>query len=129
MSPAEFRCLSEFLGLTPEWVAARLAVGIDELSRWATGDEPGRDYVANEIASIATMTAKLVHERAAAYRWGGTIVTYRSDEEFRAADPFGLTYPASWHRAVAARVAHRSVDIHITYPAEARSSRTEGGEL
>lgn len=117
MSSAEFRCLYEFLGLTPEWVAAHLNVSSDEVARWATGNQPVPDYAANEITSLATMTAKLVHELAAARQWGGRIVAYRNDTEFRAADPFGLTYPASWHRAVAARVADRCVDVHIDYPA------------
>lgn len=128
MSPAEFRCLYEFLGLSPEWVAAHLNASTDEVARWATGDESVPAFAANELTSLATMTAKLVHELATAHRWGGTIETYRNDAEFRAADPFGLTYPASWHRAVAARVADRSADIKITYPAATRPSQAKEGE-
>lgn len=117
MSLAEFSCLCEFLGLSPEWLAARLNVGIDEVTRWTVAGQPVPDSAANEITSLATMTAKLVHQLATTHQWGGRIVTYRNDTEFREADPFGLTYPASWHRALAARVADRCVDVQIDYPA------------
>jgi len=41
-------------------------------------------------------------------------MTYRGDVEFGAPGPFGLTYPASWHRAVAVRVADRTVNIQFS---------------
>ncbi len=125
MSPAEFRCLYELLGLTPEWVAAHLDVSGDQVMRWAAGDEPVPNNAADELSSLATMTAKLVHELAIAHQWGGSILTYRDDTEFQAVDPFGLTYPASWHRAVAARVADRCVGVEINYPAKRPAPQTE----
>ncbi len=115
MNAAEFRCLYEYLGLTREWVADTLHVTIDTITRWEDGTEPIPASAAVDLGGIATMTNKLVHELATQLRWGGTITTYRTDAEFRAADPFGLTYPASWHRAVAARVTDRAVDVRIDY--------------
>jgi len=118
MNAAEFRCLYEYLGLTREWVAANLTVTLDTITRWEDGTEPIPASAAVDLGGLSTMTSKLVHELATRLRWGGTITTYQTDAEFRIADPYGLTYPAPWHRAVAARVADRAVDVNIQFSGE-----------
>lgn len=42
------------------------------------------------------------------------VVTYATDEQFHAAHP-EITYPASWHRAVVARIAQEVPGLVITY--------------
>jgi hypothetical protein len=115
ITAAEFRCLYEYLGLPGSWVADHLNVTVDDVRRWGSGHSLVPDVVGVELKSIAKMTADLVDQLARQRQWGGGLTTYRTDEEFRIADPFGLNYPASWHRAVAARVADRAVDVRIEY--------------
>jgi DNA-binding XRE family transcriptional regulator len=115
MKPAEFRCLYEYLGLTPSWLAQFLNVEEDTVVRWEDGLEPIPESAAVDLIGVARTTSELAQKLATDLRWGGTVITYRSDAEFRAADPYGLNYPASWHRAVAARVADRAFDVTIDY--------------
>jgi hypothetical protein len=115
MNPAEFRCLYEYLGLTPNWLAHFLNVEVDTVLRWEDGLEPIPESAAVDLKGVARITSELAHELATDLRWGGTVITYRSDIDFRAADPYGLNYPASWHRAVASRVADRAFDVTIKY--------------
>ena len=115
LTAAEFRCLHDFLGLPVSWIAQYLNVSGDDVLGWGMGHSPVPTTAAVEIQSIAKMTADLVDQLARERQWGGSLTTYRTDEAFRIADPFGLNYPASWHRAVAARVADRSVDVRIEY--------------
>lgn len=42
-------------------------------------------------------------------------MTYRSDDEYHAAHP-DIDFPAAWHRAVVARIAHELPGLSIVYP-------------
>lgn len=115
MTPAEFRCLYEYLGVTRPWVAQSLNVDEAEILRWEASADPVPASAAIDLNGLARVASELVHKLATDLQWGGTITTYRTDAQFRAADPFGLNYPASWHRAIAARVADRTIDVKIRY--------------
>ena len=124
MSGAEFRCLREFLALSPEWLSEHFDVQERTIHRWSTsdGDVPGE--VAERMRLIARDTSAYVSTLA---RTGGTVLTYRNDDQFqRSADisslptnhrQFAAIFPASWHRAVAARVLHEQGGVAIDYAA------------
>ena len=117
MSPAEFRVVREFLGLTGDWLAARLGVSSRTVRHWEQGRYPIPDGVRLEVEAL--------EERAGRYigmligqlddMADPTLVTYRDEHEYRLADPVS-PYPASWHRAVAARVALEVRGLSIVYP-------------
>jgi hypothetical protein len=95
MTPAEFRCLYEYLGVTRSWIANFLNVDVADVVRWEESVDPVPAPAASDLGGLARVTSELVHQLAADLQWGGTITTYRTDAQFRAADPFGLNYPAS----------------------------------
>lgn len=125
MSSAEFRCLREFLGLSPEWLAEHLDVQERTVHRWSTSDTHVPEGVAERMRLIARDTAAYVSTLA---RTGGTVFTYRNDAQFlRSADISTLPtdhrhhasiFPASWHRAVAARVLDAQSGVTIDYAAQ-----------
>lgn len=122
MSSAEFRCLREFLGLSPEWLADHLDVQERTIHRWSTSDTHVPEAVAERIRLIARDTDAYVSTLA---RTSRTVLTYRNDAQFlRSADVSALptdhrhyaaVFPASWHRAVAARVLHTHSGVTIDY--------------
>lgn len=121
VTPAELRCLREFLGLTPAWLADRLGIRERRLQRMEAGTESIPDGVAVELEDLANATAEYVEQLIEELDGQGaveTLVTYRTDATFKAAEGLGLTYPASWHRAVAARVAERLDNVVLEYSAE-----------
>ena len=115
LTPAEFRCFYEYLGLTRPWIAQYLNVDEADVRGWEDGTDPIPVSAATELKGLARVADELVHKLATDLQAGGVMTTYRTDAQFRAADPFGLTYPASWHRAVAARVADRTPTTTIDY--------------
>lgn len=120
MSPAEFRVLREWLGLSGPWLARHLGVADRTVRRWESGDWPVPDGVRvalEQIEADAADTVATAVEQLMDLPDPG-IVTYATDEAFHAAHP-EITYPASWHRAVVARIAHEVPALAIAYPDEA----------
>ncbi len=120
MSPAEFRVVREFLGLTGDWLAAHLGVSGRTVRHWEQGKYPIPDGVRLEMERLEAVTGEFV---------SGVIgklmdlpepgvVTYRTDEEYHAAHP-EVPFPASWHRAVIARVAQEVPGLAIAYASNA----------
>lgn len=116
MSPAEFRVVREFLGFSVEAMAAYLDVSDRTVRYWESGKYAIPDGVRLAVEDLEERTGVFV---------GGvvdqlmdlpepTVLTYRSDREYRAAHPeAGL--PAAWHRAVIARVALEVHGLRIEY--------------
>ncbi len=106
MTPAEFRVIREYLGLTGDWLAAHLGVSGRTVRHWEAGKYPIPDGVRLAIERFEWETASLVGLLVEGLNRTGdrVIVTYRSDEEYQSVEsrPARL---ASWHRAVVARVA------------------------
>lgn len=112
MSSAEFKCLREYLGLTPEWCASYFKVKERAIHRWSGDDLAVPQKVAEQMRRIAEDTDQYVGELAR--NGDGRVLTYRTDEHFLASRSdtalpkrhrqFASTFPAAWHRAVAARV-------------------------
>lgn len=119
MTPAEFRVVREFLGLTGDWIAAHLGVSARTVRHWEQGKYPIPDGVRMAIETLERRTFEFID--AVIDKLGNvpgqTVVTYRTDEEYRAAAP-DVPYPASWHRAAVARIAQEVPALSIVYPPE-----------
>jgi hypothetical protein len=116
MTDAEFRVIREFLGLTGDWLAAHLGVSGRTVRHWEQGKYPVPDGVRIAIERLEADTGEFI---------GGVIqklmdvpdpavVVYRTDEEYHAAHP-EVPFPASWHRAVVARIAQEVPALAMAY--------------
>lgn len=118
MTPAEMRVIREHLGLTGEWLAARLGVQGRSWRRWEAGTAPIPDGVRIALEQLEDATARAVAQGVAQLLdapGDPAVYTYRTDEEFHDAHP-EAEYPASWHRALVARIAEQVPGLAITYP-------------
>lgn len=116
MTSAEFKVVREFLGLTGDWLAAHLDVSPRTVRHWEQGKYPIPDGVRLAIEGLEARTAVFVSgviEKLMDIPDPG-VVTYRTDEEYHAAHP-EIGFPASWHRAVCARVAQEVPALAIAY--------------
>ncbi len=116
MTPAELRVIREYLGLAGEWLARELGVQERTWRRWEAGTSPIPDGVRLHIEDIEERTAQFVHEVVQQLMDlpDPAVVTYRSDAEYRQAQP-ELRWPATWHRALIARVAQEVPGLVVTY--------------
>jgi transcriptional regulator with XRE-family HTH domain len=87
MSPAELLVIREFLGLSRDALAALLDVPSDSVARWESGYTPVPDGARLAVERIEAATATTVSARinAAMDAPDPALVTYRTDEEYRAA--------------------------------------------
>ncbi|OQO88981.1 transcriptional regulator [Saccharomonospora piscinae] len=117
MTPAEFRVAREFLGLSGPWLAAHLGVSDRTQRHWEAGRYPIPDGVRLEIERLQADTAQHVtaHIKHMMDTPAPVMLTYATDEQYHAAHP-DSPYPASWHRAVAARVSQEMPGLSIAYP-------------
>jgi DNA-binding transcriptional regulator YiaG len=103
MTGAEFHCAREFLGLPPQWVAAKVGVHIKTVYQW---EKPGKGNVP-ERARLFMATMLSAAERAV----GNMTIKWEADEipipHGRDLTP-NSQYPSSFHRAIASRVAERT---------------------
>lgn len=116
MTDAELRVVREYLGLTPEWLASHLGVSGRTVRHWEQGKYPIPDGVRLEIEHLEAQTGEVVSAAIDQLMDlpDPAVVTYRSDEEYHAAHP-EIRFPASWHRAVIARVAQEVPGLVIAY--------------
>lgn len=118
MSAAELRVIRERLGLTPEWCAHALGVAERSFTRWEAGANSVPDGVAEtvhgwqEAADRAVEDAITDLDRQAE----PVMLTYRTNAGYHAAT--GEKWPASYHRAIAGRVAEGIDDLAIDYADE-----------
>ncbi|MDI3315892.1 MAG: DUF1870 family protein [Mycobacterium sp.] len=117
MTPAEFRVIREYLGLSGPWLASALGVSDRTIRHWEAGKYPIPDGVRLAIEQMEDDAARAVEDgvRRLMDVPEPAVITYATDEQFRSAHP-EVTYPASWHRAVVARIAHEVPGLVITYP-------------
>lgn len=116
MTSAEFVVVLQFLGIPHEWLARRLNVQDRTIRRWAAGSHPIPDFVRLAIEDLEAETAAFVGAGVEALyqeRDPG-LITYRSDADYRAHHP-EVDWPASWHRAVAARIAQEVHGLPIEW--------------
>lgn len=120
MTAAAFKVARESLGVTTAWTAQRMHVQERTVHRWEAGVSPVPEGVRIEMDYLDMLTDDAVAELVR--RLDGqperTFVTYRTDTDYRRAEP-EQPWPASWHRAVAARVAREVPGLIIDYWHEA----------
>lgn len=116
MTGAELKVVREWLGLTTRWLAEHLDVAERTVHRWENGDTtvPGFVQVAGEQLEAATAVIVSAAVAACKDARDPAILTYRTDKDYRAHHP-DQQWPASWHRAVVARVAHEVPGLTIGY--------------
>lgn len=116
MTSAELRVVREYLGLTPEWLAGHLGVSARTVRHWEAGKYAIPDGVRLEIEDLERRTGEFVSgvvEKLMDLPDPG-VLTYRDDAEYHAAHP-EMPFPASWHRAVVARIAQEVPALAIAY--------------
>ncbi|GGX70134.1 helix-turn-helix domain-containing protein [Streptomyces fructofermentans] len=122
MTSAEFMVVCEFLGLTGSWLAEHVGVPAGTVDAWEQGARPVPHSVRTALRDLERLTGEFVDK--AVDSLGDLpepgIVTYRDDAEYRAAHPES-GYPASWHRAVVARVAQEVPGLSIAYATDVES--------
>lgn len=116
MSPAEFRVVREYLGLTGDWLAAHLGVSPRTVRHWEQAKYAIPDGVRLEIEDLEQRTAEFVTGcvQQILDTPDPEVVTYRADAEVPAL-PAAPRFPASWHRAVVARIAQEVPGLRISY--------------
>ncbi|MGW3956236.1 helix-turn-helix domain-containing protein [Streptomyces sp. NPDC004752] len=119
MTPAEFKVVREFLGLTGDWLATHLGVSPRTVRHWEYGKYPIPEGVRLEIEDLERRTGEFVSgiiEQLMDLPDPG-VITYRGDPEYHAAHP-EIAFPASWHRAVVARVAQEVPALSIAFASD-----------
>ena len=124
MTPAEFRVAREALGLSGPWLAAHLGVSDRTQRHWESGRYQIPDGVRLEIERLLAdtdqhVTAYIKHMMNMPEP---VMITYVTDEQYHDAHP-DSPYPASWHRAVAARVSREVPGLSIVYPNDEEGDR------
>jgi hypothetical protein len=116
MTNAEFRVVREFLGLSGPWLAMHLGVSDRTIRHWEAGRYPIPDGVRLAVEQIEADAGRAVSTGVDALMDlpDPAVLTYPSDEEYHTAHP-EITYPASWHRAVIARIAQEVPALVIEY--------------
>ncbi|MEU4507119.1 DUF1870 family protein [Streptomyces sp. NPDC024089] len=116
MTDAEFRVVREHLGLTGEWLAGHLGVSARTVRHWEQGKYPIPDGVRLELESLEARTAEFISGIVPQLldMPDPVVLTYRTDAEYHTAHP-EVPFPASWHRAVVARVAQEVPALAIAY--------------
>lgn len=116
MSDAEFRCLRDWLGLTVAWLAGHLGVAERSVHRWEAGTQRVPEGVAAELLRLSEVTYGVVDGLvdALADTPEPAVLTYRTDADYRRHHP-EVDWPASWHRAVCARLADEVPGLRIGY--------------
>lgn len=116
MSDAEFRCLREWLGLTTRWVADHLGVAERTVHRWEAGVSTVPAGVSAELLRLSEITYTaldgLVDQLLDLPEPG--VITYRTDDDYHRHHP-EQDWPASWHRALCARLADEVPGLRISY--------------
>lgn len=118
MTPAEFRVLREYLGLSGPWLTARLGISSARNQRgWESGAVPIPTRHAEALRDLAAETDKAVAKMVARLRRmkSPVAVTYWDDETYVAHE--GDAWTAQWHRAVTARAVQQVPEARITYAA------------
>lgn len=117
MTCAELHVVREWLGLDLDDLARVLGVGERTTRRWQSGAYPIPDGVRQDIERVEQVAADAVERGVRALHDAAdqVIYVYRSDEEYWAARPDDHPYPARFHRAVVARIAHEVPGLEIEY--------------
>ncbi|MFI2078537.1 helix-turn-helix domain-containing protein [Streptomyces triculaminicus] len=125
MTPAEFKVVREFLGLTGDWLAGHLGVSGRTVRSWEAGKHPIPDGVRLEIEDLEARTAGFISGCISQLKDlpDPRVITYRDDTEYHTTHP-EMPFPASWHRAVIARIAQEVPGLAIAYHSDVPAAAT-----
>lgn len=115
MTGGELQTVREYLGLTGDWLAARLHVNPRTVRAWEAGRYPVPDGVRTEVEALESQTAAAVGELVAALQDARdpAVVVYRDDAELAADRPGAGHMPARWWRHVVARACEEVPGVRI----------------
>lgn len=121
MTSAEFKVVREFLGLTGDWLAAHLDVSPRTVRHWEQGKYAIPDGVRLAVGDLEQRTAEFINGIVGKLLDlpDPAVITYRDDAEYHVAHP-EIGFPASWHRAVVARVAQEVPALSIVFASDVR---------
>lgn len=125
MTAAELKVVREFLGLTGDWLAQHLGVSPRTVRHWEAGKYDIPDGVRLAVEDLEARTGEFISgvvEKLMDLPDPG-VITYRDDAEYKAARPES-EFPASWHRAVVARVAQEVPGLSIAFGSDLPPSQT-----
>jgi plasmid maintenance system antidote protein VapI len=118
MTVAELTCTRSFLGFSQTQLARHLQIDLRRLQRMEKGEEAIPSGIVTEIDDIYEETENLVNNLILQYRRKLKKAEETGDDVIlitqRDAEATGR-YPASWHRAVAARVVSAVPGLVIDY--------------
>ncbi len=126
---ADLRVRREALGLSRAWVARRLGVAEQTVSRWESGARaipgdvwPLLDEAENRadilVHTILVRRRREAEANAKLGRGGGqavAVTAYATDADMWAERPELAPWPASWHRAALGRLRIELGPIPVTY--------------
>lgn len=114
MSAAEIKALREHLGVTGDRLALLLGISPRQVRKWESGTAPVPVGITAELGRMVDDTVTAVDLLTARARETGLLVTYRTDEEYRAAYP-DSPWSASWHRGACARALERCPGLRLEF--------------
>lgn len=119
MTAAEFRVVTEWLGLRQRDVAAIFGVNERTVRSWLAGRYLIPEGVREQVEQIEAATGAAVGELVSALQDSRdpAVLAYRTDEEMWAARPEIMPYPAGWWRMVIARAVSEVPGVVIDYAA------------
>lgn len=117
MTPAELHVTREYLGLDLDDLARVLGVSERTTRRWQSGAYPIPYGVRADLQRVERVAADAVERGVQQAHDEAQLVlrVYRTDDEYWAEHPDDYPYPARFHRAVVARIAHEVPGTQITY--------------
>lgn len=117
MSAAEFRTITDWLGLRLADLAWLLDVQERTIRSWRTGRYPVPDGVRDQILDLDRTTNGFVARVIAELRDtpDPVVVVYASDADYWHEYP-QAQLPASWHRQAMARVRDQIPGVRLRYP-------------
>lgn len=120
MTGIQLKMIREWLGVSGDWLAARLNVTPRTVRHWEAGRNAIPDGIRLEVKRMEQLTAQAVADGIEALpdQPAPTVVTYYSDEQYQEHEP-DSNWPASWHRRVVARIAQEVPGLLIVAPESA----------
>jgi transcriptional regulator with XRE-family HTH domain len=118
-TPDFFRTTRDYLAMSVRDMATYLDVSPRTIRHWEAGNCDPPPGAWNELEGLGSYTAHIVWNLVEELSGtpAPTMVTYRTNADYQATRP-ALPLPASWHRAVCARVAQQIPGLAITYHTE-----------
>ena len=114
LTAAEFRIAREDLGLTAEWLAARLGVQLRTVRRWEHGDRAVSAAVADEVGALTDYADEQIEA------WVARLLDVPEPVLVIPESGERDGWPAGWWRALAARVVEQVPGLRVVYDSAAR---------